>query len=104
MDARLSKFTDQQLALLLGQLNDGREGMVSRVICEVSYRLLRAGGSALTVEEDELLDDLMTCVFRLRENNRRHRRNTRSLSPGGRQQTGKPGATLKLVALVKKVR
>jgi hypothetical protein len=104
MDARLGKFTDQQLALLLGQMNCGCDGMASRVICEVSYRLLRAGGSALTVEEDELLDDLMTCVFRLRENNRRRRRASSSLTKPGGGQIRKPGATLKLVASVKQIR
>jgi hypothetical protein len=103
MDRLLHRFTDQQLALLLGQLNDGREGMASRVICEVSYRLLRAGGPALTVEEDELLDDLMTAHFRLREHKRTHRRSSHLVKPGG-NQIRKPGATLKLVAPVKKFR
>jgi hypothetical protein len=100
MDRLLHRLSDRQLALLLGELNEGREGMASRVICEVSYRLLRASGSAMSKYEDELLDDLMTCEFRLRENNRRRRRETRLQMPGGRRAPSQPEATQKRVASV----
>jgi hypothetical protein len=74
MDTRLATFSDRQIALLMGALNIGKDCMATRLICEARYRLARAGGAAMTKEEDELLEDLMTAQFRLREHLRRQRR------------------------------
>jgi hypothetical protein len=74
MDIRLAKFSDRQIALMMGSLDTGEINMRTRLLAEASYRLARAGGAAMTEEEDELLDDLMTAEFRLREHLRRQRR------------------------------
>lgn len=74
MDGRLAKFSDRQIAQMMGALNDGKVGMRNRLLCEASYRLIRAGGSAMTPEEEELIDELMTVDYRLREASRKRRR------------------------------
>jgi hypothetical protein len=74
MDGRLAKFSDRQIAQMMGSLHDGKVGMRTRLICEASYRLCRAGGAAMTAEEEELIDELMTVEFRLREKSRQRRR------------------------------
>jgi hypothetical protein len=89
MDIKLAKFSDRQIALALGSLNTGRECMATRLICEASYRLARASGAAMTEEEDELLDDIMTCEFRLRISQRRQRRSN-SLRKGGLGELPEP--------------
>jgi hypothetical protein len=82
MDARLSKFSDRQIALMLGSLNTGEINMCTRLICEASYRLARAGGAAMTEDEDELIDEIMTNEFRLREK-RREQRRIKTVRKGG---------------------
>lgn len=74
MDGRLAKLSDAQLALVTGALNDGTAGMKTRLLCEISYRLMRAGGPALLEDEEALVEELMTLHFRLRENQRKRRR------------------------------
>jgi transcription elongation GreA/GreB family factor len=74
MDARLAKFSDRQISQMMGALNDGKVGMRNRLLCEASYRLARSGGAAMTAEEEDLLDEIMTYEFRLRENGRKRRR------------------------------
>jgi hypothetical protein len=75
MDGRLAKFSDRQIAQMMGSLHDGNAGMRTRLICEASYRLTRSAGAAMTAEEEELIDELMTSGFRLREMERARRRN-----------------------------
>jgi hypothetical protein len=74
MDIKLAKFSDRQIALMMGSLNMGEASMATRLICEASYRLARAGGAAMTEEEDKLLDEIMTSEYRLREHLRQQRR------------------------------
>jgi hypothetical protein len=74
MDTRLSKFSDRQIALMLGALNTGEISMRTRLICEASYRLARSAGAALMDEEDEMIDQIMTCEYRLRMQRRKQRR------------------------------
>jgi hypothetical protein len=73
MDTRLGKFSDRQIALLLGSLNFGEISMATRLICEASYRLVRAGGASIEEDEDELIEDIMTYEWRLRETKRKRR-------------------------------
>ncbi|HEU0367886.1 MAG TPA: hypothetical protein VFR42_01670 [Candidatus Acidoferrum sp.] len=63
--------------------------MVTRLVCEASYRLARAGGAAMTQEEDSLVDEIMTTEFRLRENQRVQRR-VNSVRKGGRGESPEP--------------
>jgi hypothetical protein len=102
MDSRLWKFSDAQLAMMMGSLNDGRVGMKNRLLCEISYRLMRAGGPAMTEDEEDLIDALMTHEFRLRENRRKHRRSQRKILGGDRAAAR--GATPKRVASVRPIR
>jgi hypothetical protein len=74
MDGRLAKFSDRQIAQMMGSLNDGKVGMRNRLVCEASYRLARSGGAAMSAEEEELIDEIMTNDFRLREATRKYRR------------------------------
>jgi hypothetical protein len=91
MDLRLGKFSDRQIALMLGSLNTGEISMKTRLLCEASYRLARAGGAALTEVEDDLIDEIMTCEFRLRENQRKQRRcKSNSVRKGGRGESPEP--------------
>ena len=74
MDGRLAKFSDRQIAQMMGSLNDGKVGMRNRLLCEASYRLTRSSGAAMSAEEEQLIDEVMTSGFRLREALRKHRR------------------------------
>jgi hypothetical protein len=91
MDIKLARFSDRQISLMMGSLNTGRDCMATRLICEASYRLARAGGAAMTEEEDELLDDIMTCEYRLRISQRRQRRGKyETVRKGGRGELSEP--------------
>jgi hypothetical protein len=74
---------------MMGALNDGKVGMRNRLMCEASYRLVRAGGAAMTFEEDDLIDEIMTCEFRLREAGRVRRR-VNSVRKGGHEGLPEP--------------
>jgi hypothetical protein len=89
MDPKLAKFSDRQSALMMGALNDGKVGMRNRLMCEASYRLVRADGAAMTLEEDDLIDEIMTCEFRLREAGRVRRR-VNSVRKGGHEGLPEP--------------
>jgi hypothetical protein len=89
MDVKLAKFSDRQIALMMGSLNTGRDCMATRLICEASYRLARAGGAAMTEEEDELLDEIMTAEYRLRIHRRKQRR-VNPMRKGGLQESPEP--------------
>jgi len=89
MDAKLAKFSDRQIALMMGSLNTGADNMATRLICEASYRLARAGGAAMTEEEDEMLDVIMTSEYRLRIEQRKQRR-VNSVRKGGRGESPEP--------------
>jgi hypothetical protein len=89
MDAKLAKFSDRQIALMMGSLNMGGDNMATRLICEASYRLARAGGAAMTEEEDEMIDGIMTCEHRLRIKQREQRR-INSVRKGGRGESPEP--------------
>jgi hypothetical protein len=89
MDARLAKFSDRQIAQMLGTLNTGRDCLATRLICEASYRLARAGGPAMTEDEDELIEQIMTMDYRLREIQRRQRRSN-SVRKGGLGESPEP--------------
>lgn len=89
MDAKLGQFSDRQIALMMGSLNMGETNMATRLLCEASYRLVRAGGAALTEEEDELLDSIMTSEYRLRIKQREQRR-VNSVRKGGRGESPEP--------------
>jgi hypothetical protein len=89
MDTKLAKFSDRQIGLALGSLNTGRDCMATRLICEASYRLARAGGVAMTEEENDLLDEIMTFEYRLRITQRKQRR-VNSMRKGGREELPEP--------------
>jgi hypothetical protein len=89
MDVKLAKFSDRQIALMMGSLNTGKICMATRLIGEASYRLARASGQAMTEEESELIDDIMTDEFRLREKQREQRR-LNSVRKGGREESPEP--------------
>jgi hypothetical protein len=38
MDIKLAKFSDRQIALMMGGLNTGRDCMATRLICEAAWR------------------------------------------------------------------
>lgn len=58
--------------------------MAARLLCEASYRLARAGGPALTEEDDELIEDIMTTDYRLRQRMREQRRQRSEVVKGAR--------------------
>jgi hypothetical protein len=90
MNWPLSKFTDLDLAQALGSLNDGSDRMRTRLLCEISFRLTRAGRGPLTAEESEMAGNVMNYRFQQREQDRRDRR---TAARGGR----KPARALQLV-------
>jgi hypothetical protein len=71
---KLSELTDRELALMMQSLLHWTAGKHDALVAEAAYRLVRAGGGPLLKEESELIDEIHTLEFRLREENRRQRR------------------------------
>ncbi len=103
MDGRLAKFSDRQIAQMMGALNDGVAGIRNRLICEASYRLVRANGAAMTDEEEELIDLLMTADFRLREKKRQRRREVskRVFGDGRAAKSGRGGTAASKIRCIR---
>jgi hypothetical protein len=85
MSVRLSKFTDQQLAQILGALNDGTDSMRTRLMVEISFRLARANGPAMDYDSEALASELLNANYRLREHKRGLRRKRLATHLGEKQ-------------------
>ena len=71
---KLEDFTDREIALMMGSLHFGVAGKHDELVAEAAYRLVRASGGPLLQEEADLIDEIHTNEYRLRETNRRQRR------------------------------
>jgi hypothetical protein len=100
MDGRLAKFSDRQIAQM-GALNDGKAGMRNRLMCEASYRLTRSEGAAMTAEEEELVDELMTYYYRLREKARLRRRESSRSAEKQPRVSGSRGAAASKIRCIR---
>jgi hypothetical protein len=86
MGVRLSKLTDQQLAQILGALNDGTDSMRTRLMVEISFRLARANGPGMDYDSEALAAELLNANFRLREYKRGQRRKRLAKQLGEKKQ------------------
>ena len=80
---KMSEFSDREIALLMGALygDEGKGGKRDALIAEAAYRLVRANLGGLSGEEAEVIDQIHTCDFRLRNAERQQRQINASKTP-----------------------